>query len=139
MEVDVNQTAKGNGDPEGRTGKLARDAHIRFIQDLQEESLVGVLTEHLRLNGMYWGLTALALMGAEDALDREEVVRYVMACWSEKDGGFGAHPGHDSHLLSTLSAIQILVQYDALERINVDKVVICTSQRCRALHAADSF
>ena len=37
-----------------------------------------------------------------------------MKCLNE-DGGFGASEGHDSHLLYTLSAVQILATYDALE------------------------
>jgi prenyltransferase beta subunit len=38
-------------------------------------------------------------------------------------GAFGAHPEHDAHLLSTLSAIQILVMQDALDRVDIDRVV----------------
>lgn len=30
-------------------------------------------------------------------------------------GGFGAYPNHDAHILSTLSAIQILAIKDALD------------------------
>lgn len=41
-------------------------------------------------------------------------------------GGFGAHPDHDAHILSTLSAIQILVTQDALDRLDIDRVVKCT-------------
>ena len=42
-------------------------------------------------------------------------------------GAFGAHPGHDAHLLPTLSAIQILVTQDALDRVDVDRVTKCQS------------
>lgn len=42
-------------------------------------------------------------------------------------GGFGAHPDHDAHLLSTLSAIQILIMQDALDRMDVERVVKCAS------------
>ncbi len=41
-------------------------------------------------------------------------------------GAFGAHPGHDAHLLTTLSAIQILHIHDAIDRVNVSRVVSCT-------------
>lgn len=44
-------------------------------------------------------------------------------------GGFGAHPGHDAHILSTLSAIQILVTQDALDVLDVDRTVRCTSYK----------
>jgi geranylgeranyl transferase type-2 subunit beta len=72
------------------------------------------LTEHLRLNGVYWGLTALHLMGRGDALPRDETIEFVLSCQHD-NGGFGAAPGHDSHLLSTVSAVQILAMVDALE------------------------
>lgn len=42
-------------------------------------------------------------------------------------GGFGGHIDHDPHLVSTLSAIQVLITYDHLDVINVDKVVDCKS------------
>jgi prenyltransferase beta subunit len=40
-------------------------------------------------------------------------------------GGFGGHLYHDAHLLYTLSAIQILAIMNALDRLNVEKVVQC--------------
>ena len=40
-------------------------------------------------------------------------------------GGFGAHPDHDAHIHSTLSAIQILVMQDALDRVDIPRVVKC--------------
>ena len=42
-------------------------------------------------------------------------------------GAFGAHPDHDAHLLSTLSAIQILTAQDAVDKVDVDRVVKCTA------------
>lgn len=44
------------------------------------------MTAHLRLNGIYWGLTALCIMGHQDALPREEMVEFVMSCWDEEAG-----------------------------------------------------
>lgn len=40
-------------------------------------------------------------------------------------GGFSGHIGHDPHLLYTLYAVQILVIEDALDVVNVDKIVEC--------------
>jgi geranylgeranyl transferase type-2 subunit beta len=40
-------------------------------------------------------------------------------------GGFGAHPDHDAHILSTLSAIQILTIHDALDKVDIPRVVKC--------------
>lgn len=39
------------------------------------------------MNGIYWGLTSLALMGRKDALDRQEMIDWVMSCWVEEEGG----------------------------------------------------
>jgi geranylgeranyl transferase type-2 subunit beta len=78
------------------------------------------LTEHLRLNGVYWGLTALHLLGHPEALPRRETIDFVLSCQNE-DGGFGAAPGHDSHMLYTVSAVQILVTVDAVDELDKRK------------------
>ncbi len=105
------------------------------------------------MNAIYWGLTALCIMKYKDALDAEETIEYVMSCWDDEagtprllifnsslsvrgrtadartvKGAFGAHPGHDAHILSTLSAIQILATHDALVRIDAPRVIDCTSR-----------
>lgn len=38
------------------------------------------------MNGIYWGLTALALMGKENSLPKEEMIKWVMSCWNEEIG-----------------------------------------------------
>jgi geranylgeranyl transferase type-2 subunit beta len=96
------------------------------------------------MNAIYWGLTALCVMGHKDALDRDELIEFVLSCWDESAGkhlsirhptrqlighngagAFGAHPDHDAHIHSTLSAIQILTILDAVDKIDVDRVVKC--------------
>jgi len=42
-------------------------------------------------------------------------------------GAFGAHTGHDAHIHASLSAIQILVMQDALDRVNIPRLVQCES------------
>ena len=95
---------------------LATDAHVRYIQslDTKKDELDYWLTEHLRLNGVYWGLTALHLLSHPDALPRQETIDFVLSCQHE-NGGFGAAPGHDAHMLSTVSAVQILAMVDGFE------------------------
>jgi geranylgeranyl transferase type-2 subunit beta len=39
--------------------------------------------EHLRMNGAYWGLTTLDLLGKLDTVDVDEVVSWVMECQHE--------------------------------------------------------
>ncbi|KAK3718890.1 Rab geranylgeranyltransferase [Vermiconidia calcicola] len=100
--------------------KLVIDKHVAYIQSLdsRRDELEYHLTEHLRISGIYWGLTALHLLGRPDALPREGVIDFVLSCLHE-NGGFGAAPGHDPHMLYTVSAVQILAMVDgfaALEK-----------------------
>ncbi|KAK5663313.1 hypothetical protein OQA88_3741 [Cercophora sp. LCS_1] len=94
--------------------ELFTSAHVKYIQslDTRKDDYNYWLTEHLRLNGLYWGLTSLHLLGHPDALPRNETIDFVLSCQHE-DGGFGAAPGHDAHMLSTVSAVQILALLDA--------------------------
>ncbi|KAF8745175.1 Terpenoid cyclases Protein prenyltransferase, partial [Rhizoctonia solani] len=61
-------------------------------------------------------------MGQPTALDRDEMIEFVMSCWNEKEGGFGTFPGHDAHVLSTLSAIQILVMQNATDKLDKPRI-----------------
>lgn len=92
--------------------------HVAYIQklDTRKDELEYWLTEHLRLNGVYWGLTALHLLGHPDALPREDTIDFVLSCQRD-NGGFGAAPGHDAHMLYTVSAVQILVILDAVDEL----------------------
>lgn len=94
--------------------QLYVDKHVSYIQSLdsRKDELEYWLTEHLRLNGLYWGLTALHLLGRPDALPRSDILDFVFSCLHDT-GGFGAAPGHDAHMLYTVSAVQILATLDA--------------------------
>lgn len=61
-------------------------------------------------------MTALHLLGHPEALPRDETIAFVLSCQHDS-GGFGAAPGHDAHMLYTVSAIQILVTVDAVEEL----------------------
>ncbi|CAL3962007.1 hypothetical protein PZA11_000706 [Diplocarpon coronariae] len=89
--------------------QLSISAHVSYIQSLdnRKDELEYHLTEHLRLNGLYWGLTALHLLKHPDALPRKETIDFVLSCQAE-NGGFGAAPRHDAHILYTCSAVQIM-------------------------------
>ncbi|ORY91648.1 rab geranylgeranyltransferase [Leucosporidium creatinivorum] len=105
--------------------KLLVDLHVQYIQslDTKRQDLAYYFTEHLRMNGIYWGLTALALIGHKDALPKDEMLEWVMNCWNEDVGAFAPHPGHDPHIHPTLSAIQILAMQDSLHLLNKEKIV----------------
>lgn len=111
------------------TDQLLIPLHVKYIQslDTRKDDLEYWLTEHLRLNGLYWGLTALDLMNNIDALPRQDVIDYVASLQLE-NGGFGGDKHHDAHITHTLSAVQILVTLDAVDAINVDKVIECKLQ-----------
>lgn len=104
---------------------FSKDLHVKYIQDLDskttKQSYEYWLLEHLRLNGLYWGVMALATMNRLDALPQEEVVAFVMSCYDAKTGGFAAFPGHDAHVLTTLSGLQILFIYDMLDTLDEPK------------------
>ncbi|CEL52764.1 protein geranylgeranyltransferase type II [Rhizoctonia solani AG-1 IB] len=102
---------------------LELQKHIDYVQKLgKNHDLAYYLTSHLRLNAVYWGFTAVSIMGQPAALDRDEMIEFVMSCWNEKEGGFGTFPGHDAHVLSTLSAIQILTMQSATEMLDKARV-----------------
>ncbi|KAL8756609.1 MAG: hypothetical protein Q9184_004445 [Pyrenodesmia sp. 2 TL-2023] len=98
--------------------QLVVKKHVEYIKtlDKRKDELEYWLTEHLRLNGVYWGLTALHLLKHPDALPREETIEFVLSC-QRQSGGFGAAPDHDAHMLYTVSAVQILVTIDALDEL----------------------
>ncbi|KAI5238058.1 hypothetical protein E4T43_07653 [Aureobasidium subglaciale] len=94
--------------------QLYAQKHVDYIRslDTRKDELEYWLTEHLRMSGIYWGLTPLYLLGQPDALPRSGLLDFVVSCLHE-NGGFGAAPGHDPHMLYTVSAVQILAILDA--------------------------
>ncbi|KAJ1887966.1 Rab geranylgeranyltransferase [Kickxella alabastrina] len=105
-------------------GGLLVDKHVEYIKSLDKrhDEIEYWMSEHLRISGIYWGLVSLHLLGKQDALDRQGIIEYVLKC-QNSDGGFGGHTGHDSHLLYTMSAVQILVMCDALDKVSAASVI----------------
>lgn len=112
------------------------DKHVCYILGLEEKtknSDVLYFTDHKRLSGVYWAVCTLALLNRLDSLPRDRILSYVLSCYHngdddarEEDGvlevGFSGNCGQDVHLLYTLSGVQILAIYDALDRIDGDAV-----------------
>lgn len=63
-----------------------------------------IMSEHFQLSGLYWALTCLALLGAQEQLDNEAISTRVMRC-QKPSGGFGASERSAANILSTLSAV----------------------------------
>ncbi|EGG23243.1 protein geranylgeranyltransferase type II [Cavenderia fasciculata] len=106
------------------TKNVLVEKHISYVVNLdnkKEEDFEYWVTEHLRMNGMYWGLTSLYILKALDKMDRDVIINWVLSC-QKSNGGFSGNVSHDEHLLSTLSAVQILMQLDALDRLDQDLV-----------------
>ena len=57
-------------------------------------------------------LPPLLLLGQPDSLPRAGLLDFFLSC-IHTIGGFGAAPGHDPHMLYTISAVQILATLDA--------------------------
>jgi geranylgeranyl transferase type-2 subunit beta len=66
------------------------------------------MTLPLYLSGVYWGMNAATLLGHPDAIDKKMALNLIKGSQC-KDGGHGGSPGHDRHILYTLSAIQLAI------------------------------
>lgn len=114
------------GDTENAdTSKLQFWKHVEYIENhgKQEDDYEYCMTEFLRMSGIYWGVTALDIMDQLDRLDRKSIIEFVKRCQCPISGGFAPCEGHDPHMLYTLSAVQVLSTYDALDVIDCDAVV----------------
>lgn len=112
--------------------------HRRFLAAYAEkanttDSFELWLINHKRMSGAYWTLTALYLLHCRlDRPDenqqqqqqyyvpsRDEIIEWVARC-QHANGGFGGNDDQDPHVLYTLSAVQLLALYDALDDERVD-------------------
>ncbi|KFD61950.1 hypothetical protein M514_07701 [Trichuris suis] len=102
--------------------ELMLKKHSSFIKSYEEkkDDYEYVVSESLRLSGVFWCLAALDLIGDLDVINRDDVIDFVFQCRNE-NGGFGASQDHDPHILHTLSAI--LVMYNSLDLLNADETV----------------
>ena len=91
------------------------DEHVKFLKSLliKEESFEYLQMAHLKTSAIYWSLTAAILLNSFDEIypeeKRKDVLLFLERVYNRKDGGFSGNEGaNDSHLLYTLSAIQIM-------------------------------
>ena len=103
---------------------FVRDVHRAYCAALGKDrtSFEYCVTEHLRMSGVYWGVMAMEILDAGAEMGKDEICDWVLSC-QNSDGGFGGTNGHDSHMLYTLSAVQLLALNGALGRLDKDSVV----------------
>ncbi len=109
--------------------------HLQYIQSLQKPSNASIetcMTEHMRMSGIYWGITSMAILGKEETMNLDKVVAFVLQCY-HSNGGFSGNVNHDPHLLYTCHAILILAVCDALDKIDAIK----TSEYVSSLQQVD--
>merc|ERR1719357_1769614 len=71
---------------------------------------------------MYWGVTAMDLMGKLDCMDKDKIIGFLSNCQASS-GGFRPVHQHDPHILNTLSAVQVAVILDFVDKIDTEAVV----------------
>ena len=112
------------------------EEHVEFIKTLliKEESFEYLQMAHLKTSAIYWSLAASILLNSFEEIYPEEkqtaLLEYLGRVYGWEDGGFAGNEGaNDSHLLFTLSAIQIMTillgkgKYPSW--FNLDRTVKC--------------
>uniref|UniRef100_A0A1A9UY94 Geranylgeranyl transferase type-2 subunit beta n=1 Tax=Glossina austeni TaxID=7395 RepID=A0A1A9UY94_GLOAU len=99
--------------------------HVEYIENhgKDQNDYEFCMTEFLRMSGIYWGITALDIMNQLERLDRSSIIEFIKRCQCPSTGGFAPCENHDPHILYTLSAVQILCIYDALDEVDCDAIV----------------
>jgi geranylgeranyl transferase type-2 subunit beta len=110
---------------EERPRTLCKELHIAYLDKWNnaKDDYEYVMSEYLRMSGLYWCMTAMDLIYARDKMPKADILEFISSCFDEASGGFAACPGHDAHVLYTLSAIQILVSFEAMQDRYRDGVV----------------
>ena len=87
-------------------------------------------SDSFRMSGVYWALTALALMDTPVSASHDEsaLVAWVHSCYKPERGCFAPNTHHDGNLLSTLSAVQIMALLGRLDELNAAKIGACVLQ-----------
>ncbi|KAL1132125.1 hypothetical protein AAG570_010083 [Ranatra chinensis] len=101
------------------------DKHLEFILSYgtNKDDYEYCTTEYLRMSGIYWVLTATALMRKLSRVDRSQFVDFIHQCTDSESGGISACVGHDPHLLYTLSAVQVACLLESTEELEVEGIV----------------
>jgi geranylgeranyl transferase type-2 subunit beta len=68
------------------------EKHATYIQKISAdtESFEYLVTQHLRMSGVYWGLTAMALLGRDLKAEPSYagMVDWILSCQDKDSGGY---------------------------------------------------
>jgi geranylgeranyl transferase type-2 subunit beta len=122
---------------------LLLDLHTSFIMKYGEDpdEYEYAMSEFLRMNGVYWGVSAMDLMNKLEDMQKKDIIDFLRECQDEQSGGFCPVKDHDPHILNTLSAVQVAVILDCLDSIDTDGVVryIVSLQQVDGSFAGDKW
>jgi geranylgeranyl transferase type-2 subunit beta len=82
---------EGTSGPSSTRQDFHYDKHVEYIKVISrdKDSFEYVVTEHLRMSGVYWGVTAMAILGKDlrTEMDSPAIVDWVMQCYNPEIGG----------------------------------------------------
>lgn len=106
-----------------RPKSLLLDKHEEYLKQYanDEKGTDQIMAEYLKMSAVYWGMNALYLLSSvqHDSSEAQKMLDFIKQC-QNSDGGFAAAPRHDSHLLHTLSAVQVLVILNKCDQDHID-------------------
>lgn len=107
---------------------LLAERHDHYLRHLDEnkQTLEYMMTEHLRMGGTYWAVSAMALLRKheDDEARKEEIIEWILRCKDPSNpGGFGPNEGHDADITATHYALLVLSIYGALDRLDTEAMV----------------
>ncbi|CAJ1370431.1 unnamed protein product [Effrenium voratum] len=110
----------------GQAQELCWEKHDHYLRHLDDdkESLEYMMTEHLRMGGVYWGVSAMALLRRLDDQRRTDLIEWILRCRDPKTpGGFGPNVGHDADITATHYALLVMCIFDAVDRLDTEGLV----------------
>ena len=130
MESSAGQERTTAADEEG----FLRAKHVSYLQSLEKQdknSYEYCITEHIRMQGIFWGLGAADILDASKEMmpDKSKLVAWVRSCYHPDSGGFSGNTGHDANVIDTQSAVYVLALCGSLEVVDREKVAGYISAR----------
>ncbi|KAI8173014.1 hypothetical protein K4K51_010438 [Colletotrichum sp. SAR 10_75] len=115
---------------------LLRDNHVKFLEkQLGRFPAPYVAADASRPWFLYWSLNALALLGYDTAVYRDDLIATVRTMQNLPGGGFGGGHGQNSHLATTYAVVLALAivggedAYDVIDRRAMWRWICSLKQR----------